>query len=472
MPLPTPTHRPIPDRFLVAFSFAGEQRDLVRTIAEATEQLLGLGTVFYDEWYEGQLAGTSANLKLQDIYGSRSDVVVMCASADYGSKAWTLAEWDSILDRHMQLRAEGNSATDRLLPLRVADGDVEGLLKTTIWVDARQRTPGYLADLILQRVRKFVPEAGRPCAFLAQTQSDMEDESQPVNRPKLKRFLEDNCQYAVSPTSDLLELKDADYQPALQAELANCQAFVQLLSRTPWKPGRRDQIQFTAANDHKLTLFCFRGAMGADTVADEQQRVFIVGSNAIAGQFEDFKLHLQTKLGELADAQRTSIRQFQETDRRHRSGADTTDSEDAQPLVRVAMRANHANEIWETVFDFLFLQQNVLLDELGPDDTFASKHSVEPCHGFLILCDEKAQLDGAFSPRDALAQCRLIQSEQQKQNLPISPVGVVFHGPPDPIWSRLLKSTPKSLHRVLSNDLENGLRDFLQQTRDVQRAVS
>jgi len=471
MTLSTQTRRPIPDRFLVAFSFAGEQRDLVRTIAEATEQLLGLGTVFYDEWYEGHLAGTSADLKLQDIYRSRSDVVVMCASSAYGSKAWTLAEWDSIRARHMKLRAEGSGASDRLLPLRVADGDVEGLLDNTIWLDARQRTPGYLADLILQRVRKFVAEAGRPRAFLAQTQSDMEDESQPVNRPKLRRFLEQDCQYAVSPTNDLLDLETAEYQPALQTELGRCQAFVQLLSRNPWKPGRYDQLQFTAAGDRKLTQFCFKGDMAVEAVADEKQKGFIASSNAIAGQFEDFKQHLQTKLGTLADAQRTAVRQFQEADRRRRSGKDETASENDQPLVRVAIRAHNANEIWGPVFDFLFLQENVLLDELGPDGSFAGKHPTEPCHGFLILCDEKAQNDEACSPRDALAQCRMIQSQLTDASQ-VPPVAIVFRVPPDPAWSRLLKSTPKCLHRVLGDNLEDGLREFLQQVRGVRRAVS
>lgn len=52
-----PTPRPEPERYLVAFSFAGEQRELVRQIAEATEQLLGWGTVFFDEWFEGQKKG-------------------------------------------------------------------------------------------------------------------------------------------------------------------------------------------------------------------------------------------------------------------------------------------------------------------------------------------------------------------------------------------------------------------------------
>jgi len=457
------------DKFLVAFSFAGEQREVVRTIAEATEQLLGLGTVFYDEWYEGRLAVTAADLKLQNIYQLRSEVVVICASEEYGSKAWPVAEWDSIRARHMQLRAEGQGASDRLLPLRVADGKVEGLLDNAIWVDARQRTPAYLANLILERVRQFVAEAGRPRVFLAQTMADMEDESQPVNRPKLKRFLEQTCHCAVSPMCDLPELDSAEHLGALQAELARCQAFVQLLSRNCWRPGRYDHVQFDAAADLKLPQFCFRGEMALEAIADEKQKAFITANHAIAGQFEDFKQHLQSKLAALLDTQRAAVRQFQEQDRRWRNGTQAPVSENDQPLVRVAIRAHNANVMWEPVFKFLYQQENVLLDELGPDDSFASRHPVEPCHGFLILCDEKAQADEAFSPRSALAQCRQLQSE--KHSPPISPVGVVFRAPPDPDWSRLIRSTPKCLSVcVLDNDLEKGLSAFLKQVRDVRRA--
>ncbi len=49
--------RNLPEKFLVAFSFAGEQRELVRAIAEAVEQRLGRGIVFYDEWFEYYIAG-------------------------------------------------------------------------------------------------------------------------------------------------------------------------------------------------------------------------------------------------------------------------------------------------------------------------------------------------------------------------------------------------------------------------------
>ena len=72
--------RKLPDEFLVAFSFAGEQRDLVRGIAEVVEKELGSPNVFLDEWFEHWIAGADADLKLQDVFGTRSALVVVCVS--------------------------------------------------------------------------------------------------------------------------------------------------------------------------------------------------------------------------------------------------------------------------------------------------------------------------------------------------------------------------------------------------------
>jgi hypothetical protein len=69
-----------PDKFLVAFSFAGEQRDLVRSIVEAVEARLGRSTVFFDEWYEAYIAGDCADTVLQEIYCERCEVAVVCVS--------------------------------------------------------------------------------------------------------------------------------------------------------------------------------------------------------------------------------------------------------------------------------------------------------------------------------------------------------------------------------------------------------
>jgi len=96
--------RPIPDKFLVAFSFAGEQRERVRAIAEAVEKKLGAGTVFFDEWLEPYIAGFDADLRLQKIYAERCALAVVCVSERYGGKTWTQAEHEAIRARLMKAR--------------------------------------------------------------------------------------------------------------------------------------------------------------------------------------------------------------------------------------------------------------------------------------------------------------------------------------------------------------------------------
>jgi hypothetical protein len=55
--------REVPEKLLIAFSLAGKQRNLVRSIAEAVENELGQATVFLDGWFEYFIAGRDADLK-------------------------------------------------------------------------------------------------------------------------------------------------------------------------------------------------------------------------------------------------------------------------------------------------------------------------------------------------------------------------------------------------------------------------
>jgi hypothetical protein len=131
--------RDIPEKFLVAFSFAGEQRDLVGSIAKAVEERLGPFTVFFDEWYEAYIAGSDADILLQDIYGKRCALAIVCVSECYGGKPWTRAEYDAIRARVSKARRSTNDRDRQgVLPIRVGDGDVPGIfLETWIVPDVR-----------------------------------------------------------------------------------------------------------------------------------------------------------------------------------------------------------------------------------------------------------------------------------------------------------------------------------------------
>lgn len=150
----------------MAFSLAGEQRQLVLAVAQEVEAILGQSTVFYDEWYTFWIAGQDADLLLQSVYGERAELVVVCVSGDYGDKPWTRAEHRVVRAQLMQAAAATAESRHRVLPVRVGDGLVEGILFNDIVPDIRRQTPVEAAALIVARlnlVRGFAGDV-RPAA--------------------------------------------------------------------------------------------------------------------------------------------------------------------------------------------------------------------------------------------------------------------------------------------------------------------
>ncbi len=159
--------RKIPEKFQVAFSLAGEQRDLVRAVAEAVENELGSPNVFFDEWFEHYIAGSDADLKLQDIYGKQCELVVVCVSEHYGGKPWTLVEHEAIRSRMFKARVSADESEKlRILPIRVGDGEVKGVPFNSIVPDIRKKSAAEAAKLIIDRLSMILPDTdnGAPAA--------------------------------------------------------------------------------------------------------------------------------------------------------------------------------------------------------------------------------------------------------------------------------------------------------------------
>ena len=153
--------REVPTRFAVAFSLAGEQRSLILPIAQEVEAILGRSTVFYDAWYEHWIAGQDADLLLQQIYGEKAELVVMCVSGEYGDKPWTRTEHRAV--RAWLMRAATAEDRHRIFPVRVGDGGVDGVLFNEIVPDFRDKTAIEAAELIVARLnlaRGYASDAG------------------------------------------------------------------------------------------------------------------------------------------------------------------------------------------------------------------------------------------------------------------------------------------------------------------------
>jgi TIR domain-containing protein len=132
-------------RFQVALSFAGEQRSFVSQVAERLKTALGPGHVFYDRDYEAELARPDLDLYLQQIYLD-SRLLVVFLGTDYERKEWCGLEWRVVRNLIKEKSAE------RIMLIRFDDAPISGLLGIDGSVEARDRDPAEIADLILERL--------------------------------------------------------------------------------------------------------------------------------------------------------------------------------------------------------------------------------------------------------------------------------------------------------------------------------
>jgi hypothetical protein len=441
--------RDIPETFLVAFSFAGEQRELVRSIAEAVEKALGRNSVFLDEWFEYYIAGDDADLRLQNLYGKRAVLVVLCISARYGGKPWTRAEHKAIRALQMHLYQSTNEKDlHRILPLRVGDGDVEGVFENTICPDVRGKPVAQTAELIVNRLRLIVhdakptPATSARFVYLAECTPDMDDP-----RDRMKVFLEER-EWTVLPVR---EYSEDEYQSALEKDLKESRAFVQLLGPYPWKRGGFDRIQNAAAAALGVPRFRYRSSDIDLSKVDAKQREFLSAPEIIATGFEDFKAHLEKELAVIAQ--------------RRNATADEDGDEDTPPHVLVAIRSANPDPLWDQVYRWIYDQEKIDPSQLMPGESLEAKHRADPCQGFLVVCDVGSLEEGPYSPREYMEQCRQIQM-QEKNASRRPPVALVYWPPPPAVWSRLLRTTPLKLHRIVG-DAPTNLGEFFDEVRKV-----
>lgn len=132
--------------FEVGLSFPGEARTLVEPVARELERIIGPNSYFYDNNYTAQLARPSLDVLLQGIYGQRSKLLVVFLSADYQRKRWCNVEFRAIREIIM------NRAEERIMYVRMDDGEVDGVFDTDGYVDGRNFTPAEIAGMIKERV--------------------------------------------------------------------------------------------------------------------------------------------------------------------------------------------------------------------------------------------------------------------------------------------------------------------------------
>jgi hypothetical protein len=134
-------------RFEVAFSLAGEQRDVIEPIAR---ELRRRGhRVFFYAWPEhtAELAKPNLDDHLRRIYGEDAGLLVPVLSADYARKPWT-----GVVELTVVKELIVDRRDDEIMALRTDDAKVPGFSKLHGYIDVRNRSAFEIASLIERRL--------------------------------------------------------------------------------------------------------------------------------------------------------------------------------------------------------------------------------------------------------------------------------------------------------------------------------
>lgn len=128
----------------VAFSFAGEDRETVATIAEC---LRGRGvSVFYDDFEKTNLWGKDLQEHLAKVYIRWARYAVVFVSTYYRDKVWARHELKAVMARAL------NERDEYVLPVRFDDTELDGLLPTIGFLDLRKDTPTEVCIRICEKL--------------------------------------------------------------------------------------------------------------------------------------------------------------------------------------------------------------------------------------------------------------------------------------------------------------------------------
>jgi hypothetical protein len=129
----------------IVLSFAGEQREFVRRIAEGLQE--SNLKVFFDEYEKANLWGKNLYDHLFEIYNKRALFCIMFISEAYAKKLWTNHE------RSAAQAAAFSANREFILPVRLDDTKLPGLPETIGYIDARKVTAAEIVRMAVTKVR-------------------------------------------------------------------------------------------------------------------------------------------------------------------------------------------------------------------------------------------------------------------------------------------------------------------------------
>ncbi len=135
-------------KFKIGLSFPGEYRTFIEGIAEQLQVRLGEGTIFYDKFFQAELARPDLDTTLQKIYSEDCELIVVLLCPEYEDKEWCGLEWRVVRDLIKR------KMTDKIMFLKIGEikpSIIPGLLSIDGYIDADNHSLNEIVDLILTR---------------------------------------------------------------------------------------------------------------------------------------------------------------------------------------------------------------------------------------------------------------------------------------------------------------------------------
>ncbi len=134
-------------RFKIALSFPGEKREFVSRVVDKLSSSLGKEFIFYDKFYEAELALPNLDIMLQNIYHKQAELIVVFLCQEYEEKEWCGLEFRAIRDLIKQHRDK------QIMFIRFDNAEIQGLFSIDGYVLIENRTPEEISDVIIARVK-------------------------------------------------------------------------------------------------------------------------------------------------------------------------------------------------------------------------------------------------------------------------------------------------------------------------------
>lgn len=191
----------------VAFSFAGEDRAVVESLATRLKQQNV--SVFYDRDKQAEMWGENLQEYLTDIYLKQARFCVMFISRAYAEKMWTRHERRTAMARALEQKRA------YILPIRLDRTELEGLLPSVAYINFSDQSEEEIVGMILGKLDTGSDKPQRSSAAATSFNIPMPKVKKPFSQREKDVFARqafETIQAYFQDGLDQLEQHDADVQ--------------------------------------------------------------------------------------------------------------------------------------------------------------------------------------------------------------------------------------------------------------------